>query len=237
LTGGGPVVFDRKQCDCCETMNCINVCYTGALQSSGHWYTADELMRVFERDRCYWGPAGGITLTGGEPLMHEEFVLDLLERCQRAYIDTCVETSAFAPRSVLQAALPYVQWLFIDIKHMDSGKHLEGTGVTNELILDNIRWIASTDWPGRMVIRMPIVPGFNDTADNAQATASFLAEIGVSEINLLPFHRLGSSKYEQLGMAYKYADQPASAREILESLALVYRQRGITCHVGADTPF
>lgn len=162
--GGPAVVFDRRQCDCCETMDCIEVCYTGALQPSGKWYTVDELMRVFSRDRCYWGPQGGITLTGGEPLMQKEFVLDLLERCHTAYIAACVETSAYVPRTVLRAALPYIDWLFIDIKHMDSARHLEGTGVSNQLILDNIRWIATADWPGRMVLRMPVVPGFNDSS-------------------------------------------------------------------------
>jgi len=120
---------------------------------------------------------------------------------------------------------------------MDSGKHKEGTGVPNELILDNIRWIRRTNWPGRMVVRMPVVPGFNDTVANAEATAEFLREIGLSEINLLPFHRLGASKYEQLGMTYQYVEQATVAQESLETLAMVYREKAITCHSGADTPF
>lgn len=128
-------------------------------------------------------------------------------------------------------------WLFIDLKHMDSGRHREGTGVPNDLILDNLRWIRRTDWPGRLVVRTPVVPGFNDTVANAVATAEFLAEIGLSEINLLPFHRLGASKYEQLGMSYEYAEQTAAGQEALEALAAVYREKAITCHLGADTPF
>ncbi len=230
-------VFDRQQCDHCETMDCIELCYSGALQPSGRWYTVDEVMRVFNRDQSYWGAQGGITLTGGEPLMQEEFVLELLERCHDAYMTVCVETSGYVRRNLLQAILPHTEWLFIDIKHMDSSKHLEGTGVPNELILENIRWIANSGWPGRMVLRMPVIPGFNDSVANAQASAAFLGEIGQSEINLLPFHRLGASKYEQLGMTYTYAEQPAVAQETLESLATVYRQRAITCHLGADTPF
>jgi len=218
-------------------MDCVNVCYAGALQTSGDWYTVDELMRVLNRDRYYWGSEGGVTLTGGEPLLQEGFVLDLLERCHDAYVDTCVETSAYVPRSMLQAVLPYIQWLFVDIKHMDSAKHLEGTGVPNEPILDNIRWIASNDWPGRMVLRMPVVPAFNDDVANAEATACFLAEIGQREINLLPFHRLGASKYEQLGMTYKYQDQASPDHDSLESLASIYAERGIACHLGAETPF
>lgn len=218
-------------------MDCINVCYTGALQASGKWCTVDELMRVFNRDRCYWGSQGGVTLTGGEPLMQEEFVVDLLTRCQAAYLHTCVETSAHVSRRVLQAALPHIQWLFVDIKHMDSEKHLEGTGLPNQVILGNLRWIAQTDWPGRLVLRMPVVPGFNDDAANAQATAEFLTELDHREINLLPFHRLGTSKYEQLGMTYEYAEQAAPGQESLASLASIYRQQGITCHLGATTPF
>lgn len=234
---GLPVVFDRKQCDCCDTLDCMKVCYTGALQASGKWYTVDELMRVFNRDRCYWGPEGGVTLTGGEPLMQQEFVLNLLKHCQQERVDTCVETSAYVPRSALRAALPYVQWLFIDLKHMDPAKHTQATGVPNDIIVENIRWIAISGWPGRLVLRMPVIPGFNDDLANAKAMAAFLHEIGQSEINLLPFHRLGASKYEQLGMTYEYAGQSAPSRESLESLASVYRQRGIACHLGADTPF
>ncbi len=231
------VVFDRKQCDCCDTLDCMKVCYTGALQASGKWYTVDELMRVFNRDRCYWGPQGGITLTGGEPLMQEEFVLNLLQHCQQEHIDSCVETSAYVPRRALRAALPYVQWLFIDLKHMDPVKHTEATGVPNDIILENIRWLAISGWPGRLVLRMPVIPGFNDDVENAKATAVFLEEMGQSEINLLPFHRLGASKYEQLGMTYDYAQQAAPSQDSLESLAAVYRERGIACHLGANTPF
>lgn len=235
--GAPPVLFDRLQCDTCDSMDCVNVCYMRALQPSGKWYSVDELMRILNRDRCYWGEQGGVSLTGGEPLAQNAFVLELLARCQKAYIGTCVETSAHLPRAVLGSALPYIEWLFVDIKHMNPARHFEGTGVSNELILDNIRWLAKTNWQGRMVLRMPVVPGFNDDVTNAEQTAAFLAEIGQREINLLPFHRLGTSKYEQLGMSYEYAEQGGMAQESLESLALVYRQRGIACHLGADTPF
>jgi pyruvate formate lyase activating enzyme len=184
-------------------MDCLKVCYSQALEVSGGWYTVDELMRLFNRDRCYWGPEGGVTFSGGEPLLQKDFIFPLLERCHDACISMCVETNAYIARPVLQSVLPLVEWLFIDIKHMNSEKHAEGTGVPNDLILDNIRWISSTGWPGRMIIRTPIIPGYNDTAENAKATAHFLTEIGLKEINLLPFHRLGASKYVQLGITYE----------------------------------
>ena len=233
----GLVEFERSLCDRCDTMQCIDACYGGALQTSGKWYTVDELMSIFRRDRNYWGAQGGVTLTGGEPLMQQAFVVDLLERCHEAYIDTCVETCAHVPRVVLQAVLPHLQWLFIDIKHMNAAKHRECTGVSNEQILDNIRWVKSANWIGHLVLRMPVVPGFNDGLDNAQSTATFLSEIGQNEIHLLPFHCLGSSKYEKLGLPYDYAEQATTPPESLQFLAEVYRQRGMTCYVGADTPF
>jgi glycyl-radical enzyme activating protein len=235
--GSPPVLFDRSVCDCCDSMDCTRVCYRQALQLSGKWYTVEELMRIFNRDRCYWGPEGGITFSGGEPLVQQDFLLKLLEHCKQAYISACVETNAYVPRSALQSVLPFVQWLFIDIKHMDSAKHAEGAGVPNETVLDNIRWLTSSGWPGRIIIRVPIIVGYNDTAENAQATADFLAEAGVHEINLLPFHRLGAAKYEQLGLAYDCAELTAPPLATLESWAQLYRKQGIACYVGSDTPF
>jgi pyruvate formate lyase activating enzyme len=235
--GGLPVVLDRRQCDGCDKLSCLKACYMGALQRSGKWFGVDEVMRLLNRDRSYWDTEGGVTLTGGEPLMQREFVLRLLRCCCEEHIGVCVETSAYVPRTVLEALLPHVDWLFVDIKHMDSTRHEHGTGVPNKPILDNLRWLMGSGWPGRLVLRMPVVPGFNDTTFNAEATAGFMREIGSGEINLLPFHRLGASKYAQLGTTYEYAEQTALGAEQMDTLASVYREKGITCHLAADTPF
>lgn len=137
---------------------------------------------------------------------------------------------------MMHNTVPGAQRLFLDIKHMDSAQHVEGTGVPSGRILHNIRSLASMDWPGRMVIRTPIIPGYKDTIANAVCTANFLKEIGLNEINLLPFHRLAASKYAQLGMRYEYAQLPAHAPESLEPLAEVYRTKGIKCYLGSNTP-
>jgi glycyl-radical enzyme activating protein len=237
IDGDSHVNFDRAQCSVCDTLECVKVCYRQALQISGRWYSEDELMRVFHRDRTYWGAEGGVTLTGGEPLLQHEFVLPLLERCRDVGISVCVETSGYVERHILEAALPSIQWLFVDLKHLEENAHVEQTGVSNQLILDNIRFVQSADWSGRLVVRMPVIPGFNDNQANAKITADFLRDVGLDEINLLPFHRLGASKYEQLGMHYAYADQPALTLENLLPLASVFRDRGIRCYLGANTPF
>lgn len=234
---GPPILFDRNTCDRCDSMDCVKACYMQALRASGKWYTVDELMHVLNRDRCYWGQKGGVTFSGGEPLLQHDFMAKLLNCCNEAYVSVCLETNAYVPRSVLESVLPFVQWLFIDIKQMDSARHAEGTGVPNELILDNIRWVRSSGWPGRMIIRSPLIPAYNDTAENAQATAAFLTQVGLAEINVLPFHAWGASKYEQLGLMYEYAEHGPQSPSIPESVAHTYRTRGITCYVGADTPF
>jgi len=236
---GAPlVVFDRERCNICEAYECLKVCYMRALQMSGRWYTVDEVMSILNRDRYYWGEKGGVTLSGGEPLMQKQFVVELLRRCHEAYIEACVETSGYVSQQTLDAVLPYVQWCFIDVKHMDSRRHREATGMDNETILNNIRWLASNhNWVGRLMLRMAVIPGFNDSAENAQATASFMKECGLDEIGLLPFHRLGASKHQQLGTKYKFEHLPATKLEELSSLAEIYKAEGIKCYLGSDTPF
>ena len=235
--GIGLVTIDRTQCDECDSLECVKVCYMRALQLSGKWYTVDEIMAILNRDRYYWGPQGGVSLSGGEPLVQRRFAVELLRRCQAAYIHTCVETSGYVGRQTLEEAARYVQWFFIDVKHMDPVCHREGTGVDNGIILDNIRWLAKSGWPGRLMLRMPVIPGFNNTDRNAEATAGFMKECGLREINLLPFHRLGASKHEQLGRPYEFKDQPATNPEELQPLAAIYEKHGLTCYVGSNTPF
>ena len=235
--GGSLVAIDRSPCVECQSRACLISCYTGALQLSGKWYSVDEVLAIVCRDRNYWGSGGGVSLTGGEPLGQIEFTVALLRRCHEAYIHTCVETCAYVARSHLEAVLPLIDWLFVDLKHMDADFHRVATGSGNELILDNVRWLARSGWKGRLIVRMPVVPGFNDSVENAHATAEFMNAYGLGEINLLPFHRLGASKHEQLGSKYEFQMTPSMSVAELESLAHVYRCSGLACYLGSETPF
>lgn len=235
---GNPlVVIDCSRCVECKSYACVHSCYKGALQLSGKWYSVDEVLTIVSRDRNYWGYGGGVSLTGGEPLVQIEFASALLSRCHAACIHTCVETCANIARGSLEAVLPLIDWLFVDLKHMDPDWHRSGTGSDNQIILDNIQWLARSGWKGRLIIRMPVVPGFNDSVENAHATAAFMNTCGLGEINLLPFHRLGVSKYEQLGLRYEFQETPAVMVTDLEPLAEVYRQSGLACYLGSETPF
>jgi pyruvate formate lyase activating enzyme len=215
------VLFERPKRLACTTRDCVSVCYAGALQRSGRWYSVDDLMKVVSRDSNYWGPKGGITISGGEPLG------------QIAFVSVCVETSAQIPRANIEAVMPYVQWFFVDVKHMNSETHRAGT----ENILANIEWIAKSDWKGNLLLRMPVIPGLNNSVENARETASFMQLCGLNEINLLPFHRLGASKHEQLGLEYPYNDQPALKPSDLVPLAAIYREHALKCYLGSDTPY
>jgi pyruvate formate lyase activating enzyme len=235
--GPALVSFDRSKCESCQSRECLDVCYMGALQLSGKYYTVDEVMAILNRDRYYWGQKGGVSLSGGDPLMQGKFVVELLRRCNDAYINVCIETTANISRRTLKAVAPFVQWFFIDVKNMDSKRHKEFTGVGNETILENIRWLAGSGWEGRILLRMPVIAGFNDSIENARATAAFMKSCGLNEINLLPFHRLGASKYRQLGLEYQYDDQPACNPEDLKPLAEIYEAQGLKCYIGSNTPF
>jgi pyruvate formate lyase activating enzyme len=197
----------------------------------------DELLRILVRDQGYWGSRGGVTFSGGEPLFQTEFLLAVLAMCRSNYMHTTVETCAHTNTDVLMEVLKLTDAMFIDVKHMDSDAHHSGTGVDNELILQNIEVAAATAWEGRLIIRVPIVPEYNDTVENLRATAAFVARLKLTEVNLLPFHRLGHSKYEQLGLDYEYAQVPTPSREALGLYQRIFETAGLRCYVGSETPF
>lgn len=226
--------FNRALCNQCESMACVDACLHEALKKAGRTVTVNELMRILQRDQGFWGDEGGVTFTGGEPLLHQEFLLAVLKKCRNQYIHTVIETCAQVDTAVLLEIQQWTDWLFIDLKHMDSEMHRQGTGVGNEQILKNIEATASQ---GRIVLRMPVIPGYNDAPENARQTAEFMKRVGLQEINLLPFHRLGQSKYEQLGLPYEYGEHsPPSSAQIADAAA-IFASRGISCYVGSETPF
>ena len=232
-----PLQFNRSVCDRCDGQDCVKACLSEALRIAGRPYAVDDLMRILVRDQGFWGSQGGVTFGGGDPLFQPEFLLAVLARCRSSYMHTTVETSAHAPTHALLEVLKWTDAMFIDIKHMDSAAHCSGTGAGNDLILQNIEAAASVGWNGRLIIRVPIVPGYNDTVDNLRATAGFVAKLKLKEVNLLAFHRLANSKYEQLGLNYLYAQVSTPSSEALSSYQRIFEGAGLKCYVGSETPF
>lgn len=232
-----PLIFDRSLCDKCETFECEKACLHEAINLSGEWMSSDELMKVFNRDRHYWAGKGGVTFSGGEALMQNDFLKTTLKKCKDTHIHTAIETTAFASTDNFLDTFKYIDFAFIDVKNMDADRHKERTGVSNELILKNIEALAKSDWKGRVVLRMPVIREYNDSDKNVNAVADYMNRIGLYEINILPFHRLGDSKYAQLGMKYKYSQEEPTPPEKLDYIQDIFLDKGIACYIGSDTPF
>jgi len=234
----GVLTFDRSLCNQCGTLECVEACLHEGNVISGAWYTMDELMRVFERDRMFWGSKGGVTFSGGEPLMQKSFILPLLKKCKESYIHVTIETTSHLPADYFMDAIRYVDWVFTDIKHMDPERHRELTGVDNRLILANIQRLAEADWwQGIVVPRIPVIPGINDSDENIRESAKFVRESGLEVINLLPFHRLGESKYRQLGRCYPFVDMKPPQQKHMEHLQNIVQSEGLYAFIGHETPF
>lgn len=194
-------------------------------------------MDVLHRDSNNWGSGGGVTFSGGDPLLQHDFLRAVLTECKKENFHTAVETSACIPTERFMDLMSLVDFAFIDIKNMDDERHVAGTGVSNSLILHNIVTLASSGWPGRLVLRYPVIADYNDSEDNALRVIQFMKDNGLFEINLLKFHRMGQTKWEQIGLTYPYATGGDVSSDCMERLQSLYIDHDILCYLGDRTPF
>lgn len=194
----------------------------------GVWDIMPELLA----DKPYYRRSGGgITLSGGEVLCQADFARELLKSCKAQGLHTAIESAASLEFSEIEKLLPYLDLYLMDIKHMDSKKHKEYTGVGNELILENARKIAESDV--ELIIRTPVIPTFNDTSEQIRAISRFASSLkGVREHHLLPYHRLGSDKYFGLGRNYSLKEIEVPTKEKMEYLLSVAEESGLKCKIG-----
>jgi pyruvate formate lyase activating enzyme len=228
--------FDKDLCRNCITYECSKACCTGALKTGGYKITINELLKIIQRDRQYWGSGGGITLTGGEPFLQPDFVKTILQQCHQSYIHTAVETCGNIAWKNIEPSLEYLDWIFYDLKHMVNSRHFTMTGTGNKVILENARKLASK-FKGRLVFRMPVIPGYNDYDEHIRQLSGFLNSIGETEINILPLHHLGREKYNLLGKNYYTTDYNSPLKESLNQIQSVFSDYKINCYIGTDTPF
>lgn len=196
--------------------------------------TVEEVMKTVEKDRpYYYRTNGGLTLSGGESLCQPEFAKSLLMAAKEAGIHTAMESMGCAEYSVIEGILPYLDQYLLDIKHMNPRKHKEYTGRSNELMLQNARKIAQSHMT-ELSIRIPVVPGFNDTAEEIREIAAYTKELGnVKRLHLLPYHRLGQDKYEGLGRQYLMGDVTPPEKEQMERLlSAACKASGMECQIG-----
>lgn len=157
--------------------------------------------------------------------MWPEFVLELLDRLHKEGIDTCIETEAFARSEVFDAVAEWLDHLLIDMKHWDSGRHRQGTGVGTERILRNTRH--AIEMGKDVLVRTPVIPGFSDAVEEARGMARLLREIGATRVQLLPFHNFGENKYELLDMPYKLHGVPNYTADDFEAFRQAYLDEGV----------
>lgn len=235
------VKIDRDKCSNC--LKCAEACPTEALKVYGKKMTVSEVMKTIMEDRGFYDNSnGGVTLSGGDPLIQWEFALSLLKECKRRGIHTCLESELQCQTEILDKIFPYTDLLITDIKHMDSNKHKEYTGAGNEKILSNIKYAVKKGMA--LVIRMPVVPGHNDSNENIKATAEFIAKDlgnGIRQLQLLPYKLLGLDKYESLGRVYPMAGIEPLKRETYESnirhIAEVMKSFGVPAVAGTTNKF
>ena len=194
--------------------------------------TVDDIMPEILADLPYYRRSdGGVTLSGGEVLCQADFARELLKECKSCGLHTAIESASSAPYSEIEKLLPYLDLYLMDIKHMDSTKHKEYTGVGNERILENAKKIAQSGV--ELIIRTPVIPSFNDTPEEIGAISHFAKELpGVKEHHLLPYHRLGMDKYKGLGRSYALKEIEPPTKEKMEYLLSVAETSGLKCKIG-----
>jgi pyruvate formate lyase activating enzyme len=222
--------INRESCTNCD--KCVEACCTGTLNMVGSMMSVEEIVEVLKKDSLFYrNSEGGITVGGGEPLMQAEFVSELLEACQRQGWHTVLDTCGYAGPDKLKMVLEYVDLVYYDLKHMDPEKHKEVTGVSNDLILKNVKLISDLEIP--FVIRVPVIPGINDDEDNIRKTAEFVSTLkGVQQVNLLPYHLGGLGKHNNLDRDYPMGDVPALIDEDLLGAKKIIESKGLKAVIG-----
>lgn len=184
----------------------------------GQKMTVEDVMAEVRKDSLfYFHSGGGMTVSGGELLMQSEFAYHLLNRASWEGIDTCIETSFFGEWNKIEPILDCTNTAFVDLKLMDAEKHKIYTGVDNRIILDNLRRAASNKRGGKLIVRRPLIPGVNDSKEELELLGQFLGKLpGVSYLQLLPYHRLGTDTYRKLGYNYRLHDVTTPSKEHMQ---------------------
>ncbi|MDA8080153.1 MAG: glycyl-radical enzyme activating protein [Actinomycetota bacterium] len=223
------VHIDRDRCNVCG--KCIDACDREVLELMGRSMTVEEVFSQLQRDTDYYeSSGGGVTICGGEALYQPEFTFALLKRCREVGIHTCLDTAGYGTSSALQRILQYTSLVFYDIKHLDARIHRELTGKQNGLIMRNLELIIRSGVP--VVIRVPYIPGHNDSKENIEALAKTVSGMSKeAKVNLLPYHRFGMGKYAMLDRRYELAKLLPPSKEDLSKAKEIIESFGLACEV------
>ena len=222
--------WNMAGCVFCGT--CADRCPAEAIEIIGKTMTVDEVVTEISKDTVFYDESrGGITISGGEPLMQPSFLMELLDACKKLELHRTVDTSGHAETRTLLEAATRTDLFLYDLKHMDPEKHARFTGVSNEKILTNLKILIRQG--AEVVIRFPVIPGFNSDQENIDKTGAFISSLpGISRVNILPYHCAAATKYKKLGLKFNTSEVAKPTRDFLVSIAERLEKFGLKIKIG-----
>ena len=233
-TGAQELIDNRRiihweRCNNCG--KCTEVCPSMALLMIGRWISPVDIFKEVEKDKSFYqNSKGGVTLSGGEPALQLYFVRDLLKICKEKGISIALDTSGFISWPLLEKIVDEVDLFLYDVKHMDNKEHIRLTGVPNHLILQNLKRLKEGE--KEIIVRIPLIPGYNDSSQNLEETIDYLRSLGIKRIDLLPHNKAAGSKYKYIGKNYPLESLESYSPVEMEKIVAEFRNAGFDAQVG-----
>lgn len=225
------IVTDWELCNLCG--KCAEACPTNAIEMSGRFYSSQQLLKIIEKERVHFEQSGGgVTISGGEPLLFPEYLIESLTLCKKAGIHTSVDTSGFAPKETLLKVAKHTDLFLYDLKMMDPVQHKKWTGVENKLILENLKILTNAGIP--VNIRIPLIKNVNADEQNLRATAQFISSLNgqIPLVNLLSYHPIGKGKYKKMGIVYDSFGMEELTENEIQQAVQIFKTFKIKVEVG-----
>lgn len=210
---------------CIGCGECIDCCSKNARELSGKSYTVDEVMKEIDKDILFYDESdGGVTFSGGEPFFQMEFLNALVDECKKRDIHVAIDTTGYTSRENIVKIAQKADIFLYDLKFIDSKQHEKYTGVPNETIIENLKWLSENK--KNIIIRIPIIPGIND-GENLKQSAEFISTLNIEEVDLLPYHKYGVDKYKILGLKYKILEKEEPDEENMNEILKMFKSYGL----------
>lgn len=220
---------DMTKCTFCG--ECCIYCIKGAREIAGEEYTVEQVLKEVLKDKVFYEQSGGgVTLSGGEPLIHVDFVLELLKKLKEENINTAIDTSGAVPYETLEKVARFTDLFLYDLKVMDDEKHKKYVGISNKNIIDNLKKLSKIH--NNIFVRLPIIEGINADEDHINQVLKTIKDLNIKKVNLLPYHDIGKHKYKKLGYSYEESKMSKPTDEKMQSFKKIFQDEGYEIKIG-----